>query len=174
MAMQAASNHSFDTRRKRPRCGERSNCRGIGAEPRELSSRAERPRATTWRFAAWPIGAETGNHIISVRGRAQSSARYAGGGGARGVRSGRCSPVEQHDSPRAGWLHPRENVAKRSSLFDDTLLVSVHAGNTRSASFQTKRKIDDTLSARGVTLHCERRGRRWGRALSMSRTLGSI
>jgi cysteine desulfurase len=60
--------------------------------------------------------------------------------------------VEQHDSPRAGWLDPQK-VA--DALRDDTCLVSVMLANNEIGIIQPLTKIAAICKARGVLLHCD-------------------
>jgi cysteine desulfurase len=60
--------------------------------------------------------------------------------------------VEQHASPRAGWLDPQK-VA--DSLRDDTCLVSVMLANNEMGVVQPLAEIAAACRARGVPLHCD-------------------
>jgi cysteine desulfurase len=60
--------------------------------------------------------------------------------------------VEQHTSPRAGWLDPQK-VA--DSLRDDTCLVSVMLANNEIGIIQPLAEIAAICKARGVLLHCD-------------------
>ena len=60
--------------------------------------------------------------------------------------------VEQHGSPRAGWIDP-QNVA--DAIRDDTCLVSVMLANNEIGVIQPLAEIAATCKARGVLLHCD-------------------
>ena len=60
--------------------------------------------------------------------------------------------VEQHDSPRAGWLDPQK-VAE--AIRDDTCLVSVMLANNEIGVIQPLAEIAAICKARGVLLHCD-------------------
>jgi cysteine desulfurase len=60
--------------------------------------------------------------------------------------------VEQHGSPRAGWLDP-QRVA--DAIRDDTCLVSVMLANNEIGVLQPLEQIADICRERGVTLHCD-------------------
>ena len=60
--------------------------------------------------------------------------------------------VEQHDSPRAGWLDPQK-VA--DAIRDDTCLVSVMLANNEIGVIQPLAEIAAVCKARGVLLHCD-------------------
>lgn len=60
--------------------------------------------------------------------------------------------VEQHNSPRAGWLDPQK-VA--DAIRDDTCLVSVMLANNEIGVIQPLSEIAAECKARGVLLHCD-------------------
>ncbi len=60
--------------------------------------------------------------------------------------------VEQHDSPRAGWLDPQK-VA--DALRDDTCLVDVMLANNEIGVIQPLAEIAAVCKAHGVLLHCD-------------------
>jgi cysteine desulfurase len=60
--------------------------------------------------------------------------------------------VEQHGSPRAGWLDPQK-VA--DAIKDDTLLVSVMLANNEIGVIQPIREIAEVCRSRGVAIHCD-------------------
>jgi cysteine desulfurase len=60
--------------------------------------------------------------------------------------------VEQHSSPRAGWLDPQK-VA--DTIRDDTCLVSVMLANNEIGVIQPLSEIAAVCKARGVLLHCD-------------------
>ncbi|MDZ4659602.1 MAG: cysteine desulfurase family protein [Bythopirellula sp.] len=60
--------------------------------------------------------------------------------------------VEQHGSPRAGWLDP-EKVAE--AIQDDTVLVSVMLANNEIGVIQPLAEIAAVCRHRGVLLHCD-------------------
>jgi cysteine desulfurase len=61
-------------------------------------------------------------------------------------------PVEQHDSPRAGWLDPQK-VA--DAIRADTCLVSVMLANNEIGIIQPLAEIAAVCQARGVLIHCD-------------------
>jgi len=60
--------------------------------------------------------------------------------------------VEQHKSPRAGWLDPQK-VAE--AIRDDTCLVSVMLANNEIGVIQPLAEIAAVCKNRGVLLHCD-------------------
>jgi cysteine desulfurase len=60
--------------------------------------------------------------------------------------------VEQHSSPRAGWLDPQKVV---DAIRDDTCLVSVMLANNEIGVIQPLGEIASVCKARGVLLHCD-------------------
>jgi cysteine desulfurase len=60
--------------------------------------------------------------------------------------------VEQHSSPRAGWLDP-ERVA--NAIREDTLLVSAMLANNEIGVIQSLAEIAAVCRHRGVLLHCD-------------------
>ncbi len=60
--------------------------------------------------------------------------------------------VEQHDSPRAGWLDPQKIA---DAIRDDTCLVSVMLANNEIGVIQPLAEIAAICKARGVLLHCD-------------------
>jgi cysteine desulfurase len=60
--------------------------------------------------------------------------------------------VEQHSSPRAGWLDPQK-VA--DAICDETCLVSVMLANNEIGVIQPLSEIASVCKARGVLLHCD-------------------
>src|SRR3954447_7108081 len=60
--------------------------------------------------------------------------------------------VEQHNSPRAGWLDPQK-VA--DAIREDTCLVSVMLANNEIGVIQPLGEIAALCKARGVLLHCD-------------------
>jgi cysteine desulfurase len=60
--------------------------------------------------------------------------------------------VEQHGSPRAGWLDPQK-VA--DAIRDDTCLVSIILANNEIGIVQPLAEIAAVCKARGVLLHCD-------------------
>jgi cysteine desulfurase len=60
--------------------------------------------------------------------------------------------VEQHNSPRAGWLDPGK-VAE--AIRDDTILVSVMLANNEIGVIQPIAEIAAACRHRGVLLHCD-------------------
>jgi cysteine desulfurase len=60
--------------------------------------------------------------------------------------------VEQHGSPRAGWLDPQKVAA---AIRADTLLVSVMLANNEIGVIQPIAEIAAVCASRGVPLHCD-------------------
>jgi cysteine desulfurase len=60
--------------------------------------------------------------------------------------------VEQHNSPRAGWLDPQKVAA---AIRDDTCLVSVMLANNEIGVVQPLGEIAAMCKARDVLLHCD-------------------
>ncbi len=60
--------------------------------------------------------------------------------------------VEQHTSPRAGWLDPQRVT---DVLREDTCLVSVMLANNEIGIIQPLAEISESCRARGVLLHCD-------------------
>ncbi len=60
--------------------------------------------------------------------------------------------VEQHASPRAGWLDPQRVV---DAIRDDTCFVSVMLANNEIGVIQPLADISAICRARGVLLHCD-------------------
>jgi cysteine desulfurase len=60
--------------------------------------------------------------------------------------------VDQHGSPRAGWLDP-ENMAE--AIRDDTILVSVMLANNEIGVIQPIAEIAAVCRHHGVLLHCD-------------------
>lgn len=92
-----------------------------------------------------------GNHLVSVRTEHKAILDPL----ARLERHGRrvtLLDVEQHSSPRAGWLDPQK-VA--DAIRDDTCLVSVMHANNEIGVIQPLAEIAAVCKARGVLLHCD-------------------
>jgi cysteine desulfurase len=60
--------------------------------------------------------------------------------------------VEQHPSPRGGWLDPQKIS---DTLRDDTCLVSVMLANNEIGVIQTLADVASICKARGILLHCD-------------------
>ncbi len=60
--------------------------------------------------------------------------------------------VEQHDSPRAGWLDPQKVAG---AIRDDTCLVSVMLANNEIGVIQPLAEIAAICKSQGVLLHCD-------------------
>jgi cysteine desulfurase len=60
--------------------------------------------------------------------------------------------VEQHGSPRAGWLDPQKVV---DAIRDDTCFVSVMLANNEIGIIQPLAEIAAACKSRGVLLHCD-------------------
>jgi cysteine desulfurase len=60
--------------------------------------------------------------------------------------------VEQHGSPRAGWLDPQQ---VSDAVRDDTVLVSVMLANNEIGVIQPLKEIAAICRERGVTIHCD-------------------
>ena len=125
---------------------------GLGAEAREIffTSGATESNNLAIRGLA-ERGRRRGNHIISVTTEHFAVLDPL----KRLVRQGfevTLLPVEQHASPRAGWLDP-QRVA--DALKDDTLLVSVMLANNEIGVLQPIREIAAICGEAGVPLHCD-------------------
>ena len=92
-----------------------------------------------------------GNHIVGVATEHKAILDPLARLGRRGYDVTLLS-VEQHGSPRAGWLDP-QNV--EDSLRDDTCLVSVMLANNEIGVIQPLADIAAVCKARGVLLHCD-------------------
>lgn len=92
-----------------------------------------------------------GNHVVSVATEHKAVLDPLARLGRRGYDI-TLLDVEQHGSPRAGWLDPRK-VA--DALRDDTCLVSVMLANNEIGVIQPLAEIAVFCKARGVLLHCD-------------------
>ncbi|HVT26445.1 MAG TPA: cysteine desulfurase family protein [Lacipirellulaceae bacterium] len=92
-----------------------------------------------------------GNHIVSIATEHKAVLDPL----ARLVRRGydvTLLDVEQHDSPRAGWLDPQRVT---DAIRDDTCLVSVMLANNEIGVIQPLADIAAACKSRGVLLHCD-------------------
>jgi len=92
-----------------------------------------------------------GNHLISVTTEHKAVLDPLARLGRRGYEVTLLG-VEQHGSPRAGWLDPQK-VAE--TIRDDTCLVSVLLANNEIGVIQPLAEIAAVCKARGVLLHCD-------------------
>jgi cysteine desulfurase len=92
-----------------------------------------------------------GNHVVSVATEHKAVLDPLARLARRGY-SVTLLDVEQHDSPRAGWLDPQK-VA--DSIHDDTCLVSVMLANNEIGIIQPLAEIAAACKSRGVLLHCD-------------------
>jgi cysteine desulfurase len=92
-----------------------------------------------------------GDHLVSVRTEHKAVLDPLARLGRRGY-DVTLLDVEQHGSPRAGWLDP-QRVA--DALRDDTALVSVMLANNEIGVIQPLREIAAICRERGVILHCD-------------------
>ena len=125
---------------------------GIGAEAREIvftSGATESNNLAIRGLAERPR--RKGNHIVSVTTEHKAVLdplrRLA-----RREFEVTLLPVEQFNSPRAGWLDP-EKVA--DAIQDETLLVSVMLANNEIGVVQSIFEIAQICRDRGVALHCD-------------------
>jgi cysteine desulfurase len=124
----------------------------IGAEPKEIvfSSGATESNNLAIRGVA-ERHRRRGDHLISVATEHKAVLDPL----ARLARHGyevTLLGVEQHGSPRAGWLDP-QRVA--DALRDDTCLVSVMLANNEIGIIQPLAEIARVCQQRGVLLHCD-------------------
>ena len=92
-----------------------------------------------------------GNHLISVTTEHKAVLDPLARLGRRGYEV-TLLDVEQHASPRAGWLDPQKVAA---ALRDDTCLVSVMLANNEIGIIQPLDEIAAICRQRGVLLHCD-------------------
>jgi cysteine desulfurase len=92
-----------------------------------------------------------GDHLISVRTEHKAVLDPLARLGRRGY-DVTLLEVEQHGSPRAGWLDP-QRVAE--AIRDDTALVSVMLANNEIGVIQPLKEIAAICRERGVTVHCD-------------------
>lgn len=92
-----------------------------------------------------------GDHLISVRTEHKAVLDPLARLGRRGYEV-TLLDVEQHGSPRAGWLDP-QRVA--DAIRDDTALVSVMLANNEIGVIQPLKEIAAICRERGVTIHCD-------------------
>jgi cysteine desulfurase len=92
-----------------------------------------------------------GNHLISVTTEHKAVLDPLARLGRRGYEV-TLLEVEQHESPRAGWLDPQKVAA---ALRDDTCLVSVMLANNEIGIIQPLAEIAAICRQRGVLLHCD-------------------
>jgi cysteine desulfurase len=146
-------NHSFGAEAKEAVDQAReSMAAAIGAEPREIvftSGATESNNLAIRGLAERPR--RKGNHIISVTTEHKAVLDPLRRLARRGF-DVTLLDVEQHDSPRAGWLDPQK-VA--DAIRDDTLLVSVMLANNEIGVIEPVAGIADICRTRGVPLHCD-------------------
>ncbi|MBA3483766.1 MAG: aminotransferase class V-fold PLP-dependent enzyme, partial [Pirellulales bacterium] len=92
-----------------------------------------------------------GDHLISVRTEHKAVLDPLARLGRRGYEV-TLLEVEQHGSPRAGWLDP-QRVA--DAIREDTSLVSIMLANNEIGVIQPLREIAVLCRDRGVTIHCD-------------------
>ena len=146
-------NHSFGLEAKEAvERARESIAAAIGAEAREIvftSGATESNNLAIRGLAERPR--RKGNHIISVTTEHKAVLdplrRLA-----RREFEATLLAVEQHDSPRAGWLDPQK-VA--DAIKDETLLVSVMLANNEIGVIQPIAEIAAVCRERGVVLHCD-------------------
>src|SRR5438477_5310937 len=146
-------NHSFGTEAKEAVDAARESIAvGIGAEAREIvfTSGATESNNLAIRGLA-DRQRRKGNHIVSVTTEHKAVLDPLRRLARRGCEVTLLG-VEQHGSPRAGWLDP-QTVA--DAIRDDTLLVSVMLANNEIGVIQPIREIAQICRARDVPLHCD-------------------
>lgn len=146
-------NHSFGTETKEAVDRAREAiAAGIGAEAREIvftSGATESNNLAIRGLADRPR--KKGNHIVSVTTEHKAVLDPLRRLARRGFEV-TLLDVEQHGSPRAGWLDPQK-VA--DAIKDDTLLVTVMLANNEIGVIQPIREIAEICKSRGVPLHCD-------------------
>jgi cysteine desulfurase len=145
--------HPFgDEAREAVEAARESIAAAIGAEPKEIvfTSGATESNNLAIRGIA-ERDRRRGNHLISVKTEHKAVldplARIA-----RRDYDITLLDVEQHGSPRAGWLDPHKIA---STLRDDTCLVSVMLANNEIGIIQPLAEIAALCKSRGVLLHCD-------------------
>ncbi|MDX1946378.1 MAG: aminotransferase class V-fold PLP-dependent enzyme, partial [Pirellulaceae bacterium] len=145
--------HSFGTEAKDAVDAARSSiAAAIGAEAREIvftSGATESNNLAIRGLAERPR--RKGNHLVSVVTEHKAVLDPLRRLARRGFEV-TLLPVEQHGSPRAGWLDPQQ-VA--DALRADTLLVSVMLANNEIGVIQPIADIGAICRERGVLLHCD-------------------
>src|SRR5262245_32391239 len=146
-------NHSFGTEAKEAVDAARETiAAGIGAETREIvftSGATESNNLAIRGLAERPR--RKGDHIVSVATEHKAVLDPLRRLARRGF-DVTLLDVEQHGSPRSGWLDP-QRVAE--ALREDTLLVSVMLANNEIGILQPIREIAAICHTRGVPLHCD-------------------
>src|SRR5262245_54487025 len=148
-----SSNHTFGTEaREAVDAARDAIATGIGAEAREIvftSGATESNNLAIRGLADRPR--RKGNHIVSVASEHKAVLdplrRLA-----RRDFEVTLLDVEQHDSPRAGWLDPQK-VA--DAIKDETLFVTVMLANNEIGVIQPIHDITEICHSRGVPLHCD-------------------
>jgi cysteine desulfurase len=130
----------------------RSIAQSIGADAKEVvfTSGATESNNLAIRGVAERDG-RRGDHLVSVA----TEHKAVLGPLARLARHGysiTLLDVEQHDSPRAGWLDPQK---VSGAIRDDTCLVSVMLANNEIGVIQPLTDIAAICKRRGVLLHCD-------------------
>jgi cysteine desulfurase len=148
-----SASHSFGQEAKRAvDAARQSIAEAIGASPREIvftSGATESNNLAIRGLADRPR--RKGSHIVS----AATEHRAILDPLRRLARQGfevTLLPVEQRDSPRAGWLAP-ERIAE--AIRDDTLLVTVMLANNEIGVIQPLAEISAICRERGVPLHSD-------------------
>jgi cysteine desulfurase len=146
-------NHSFGWEAKAAVDAARESiAAAIGAEEREIvfTSGATESNNLAIRGLA-DRQRRKGNHIISVTTEHKAVLDPLKRLSRRGFEV-TLLDVEQHGSPRAGWLNP-QRVA--DAIKDDTLLVSVMLANNEIGILQPIAEIATICQGRGVPMHCD-------------------
>jgi cysteine desulfurase len=124
----------------------------IGAEPHEIvfTSGATESNNLAIRGVA-ERDRRRGDHLVSVATEHKAVLDPLARLGRRGHQI-TLLDVEQHSSPRAGWLAPQK---VGDALRDDTCLVSVMLANNEIGVIQPLAEIAEVCKARDVLLHCD-------------------
>src|SRR6478609_2252409 len=146
-------NHSFGTEAKEAVDQARDAiAAGIGAEAREIvftSGATESNNLAIRGLADRPR--RKGNHIVSVATEHKAVLDPLRRLARRGFEV-TLLDVEQHGSPKAGWLDPQR---VKDAIRDDTLLVSVMLANNEIGIIQPIAEIADICRDHTVPLHCD-------------------
>jgi cysteine desulfurase len=146
-------NHSFGTEAKEAvDVAREAIAADIGAEAREIvftSGATESNNLAIRGLADRPR--RKGNHIISVATEHKAVLDPLRRLARRGFEV-TLLDVEQHGSPKAGWLDPQR---VKDAIRDDTLLVSVMLANNEIGIIQPIAEIADICRDHTVPLHCD-------------------